>query len=484
MGSEAVRSRLHKSLQHLTDDELLERFTWEFERLPIFHNAPSTQLDLYESGIHDDSDVDVSVRDGYLQNPCIREVLGGNEMSMADTPINYFYSYFFEFMGMPTTAYANPNWPLRQADECFIFNANNLRKTSLGNVFYGAMTWVLNPKVLENTLLFEVWDAGNTFSFGEAVNVSFPGYGTRRDWYHLVQMHEALFNLPYPAWFNLSNATCCNYSLADLFNRWWVPDTPPPINGMLLTNPYYEIMVAGNVWLPEDLLYGLVKHSDVDYYTGLRHMGLWGSVAGSKLRAFLKGNGRPLIWADADDSEMLIDPTVGHIAGGRITAADIDAWEALWESLADLTPVEQAARFSWLAASAPPHLKFHFPSWATRTACAQEELDPLKMVMGTDGNGDCVYWDASKPEQWELLNDGSCGASDSSRAQFSSLADCVVASSQIKWGCVRLPASESGTHVDVAYCVPNPSGNHSSIGSCEASCFPSTPLESHASVFV
>jgi len=29
-GTETVRSRLHESLQHLTDEELLERFTWEF----------------------------------------------------------------------------------------------------------------------------------------------------------------------------------------------------------------------------------------------------------------------------------------------------------------------------------------------------------------------------------------------------------------------------------------------------------------------
>ena len=66
----------------------------------------------------------------------------------------------------------------------------------------------------------------------------------------------------------------------------------------------------------------------------------------------------------------------------------------------DLTPLEQAYRF-YCAESAPPHLEFRYPSWATRNACAQEELDPLKMVMGTDGNGDCVYWDASRPERWE-----------------------------------------------------------------------------------
>ena len=53
MGSEAVRSKLHESLQHFTDDELPERFIWEFERLPIFHNAPSSGLDIEEASVHE-----------------------------------------------------------------------------------------------------------------------------------------------------------------------------------------------------------------------------------------------------------------------------------------------------------------------------------------------------------------------------------------------------------------------------------------------
>ena len=94
-------------------------------------------------------------------------------------------------------------------------------------------------------------------------------------------MHEAIFNLPYSARRNVSNDTCCNYSVADLFNRWWLPGTPPSTSGYLLTNPYYEIMVAGNVWLPQDMLHGLAKHSDMDCNTDVRHMGQWGTAAGA-----------------------------------------------------------------------------------------------------------------------------------------------------------------------------------------------------------
>jgi|EP01046_Picozoa_sp_COSAG06_P007275 hypothetical protein len=40
MGSKTVRSQLDPSLQHYSNEELLQMLTWEFERLPIFHNAP------------------------------------------------------------------------------------------------------------------------------------------------------------------------------------------------------------------------------------------------------------------------------------------------------------------------------------------------------------------------------------------------------------------------------------------------------------
>ena len=40
MGSDAVRMHLHQSLQSLSNAELLERFEWEFQRLPIIHNTP------------------------------------------------------------------------------------------------------------------------------------------------------------------------------------------------------------------------------------------------------------------------------------------------------------------------------------------------------------------------------------------------------------------------------------------------------------
>jgi hypothetical protein len=47
MGNSTLRERLHPSLKqlNLTNEELFERFTWEFARLPIIHNAPLSYED-------------------------------------------------------------------------------------------------------------------------------------------------------------------------------------------------------------------------------------------------------------------------------------------------------------------------------------------------------------------------------------------------------------------------------------------------------
>ena len=51
---------------------------------------------------------------------------------------------------------------LRQAENCMLFNANNLRKNSFGNVEYGGVTYVLNKQALKGRLFWEAFDAGVT----------------------------------------------------------------------------------------------------------------------------------------------------------------------------------------------------------------------------------------------------------------------------------------------------------------------------------
>ena len=107
IGSERVRSRLHPSIQNLTGLELLDRFTWEFDHLPLIHNAPVTLQDANEAAVHDDSPINSTVLSGYLQNPCIRATIGGNE-SIQGFSVLPVYKDFFKEMGMPDSAYSEP----------------------------------------------------------------------------------------------------------------------------------------------------------------------------------------------------------------------------------------------------------------------------------------------------------------------------------------------------------------------------------------
>ena len=232
MGNTTLRGRLPNSLKNISNEELFNRFDWEFRRLSIIHNAPLDEEEVNaQKIISDDTILNITLNNGYIQNPCHRLVTGGPEkIQLADS---YAYNFFIKRVGMPTTAYS-PNWTLSDANECLLYNANNLRKTSLGNFIYGGVTYVLNQKALKDRIFFEAWDAGNTETMYHELNMSYPGFGTIDNWYHLVKPHEELFNLPYPqAWRVPSIIKCCDYSIADLFNRWWVPGTAVPTTGLL-----------------------------------------------------------------------------------------------------------------------------------------------------------------------------------------------------------------------------------------------------------
>lgn len=308
---------------------------------------------------------------------------------------------------------------------------------------------------------------------------------------------------------------CCNYSLADLFNRWWVEGAPTPHTGMLVSNPYYEMMTVGNVWLPEDLLYGIALASNAEPapatgVKGTQHVGLFGTPTGDALRAFLKAHGRPLVWTDDANLPyattrhvphgMLLDPHVDGIAGSRVNASDVAAWTKAWKEAsaagASEPPAQQRARFAALADAAPPYLKLTYRDYGRKDVCAAAEATPGAMVMGIDGTGKCVYWqgahwhasgahgpstaawpEAEAPTTYELLNDGTCEASASGRAKYASRAACMAASKASAWSCVRLAPPVAKGMEAVAYCVPTESktGNYTSLNSCEAECKAAAP---------
>jgi hypothetical protein len=245
--------------------------------------------------------------------------------------------------------------------------------------------------------------------------------------------------------------------IGSVFNRWWLPNAPLPNSGPFAG--YFEVMTAGNVWLPEDLHFILVEFSGNaagQQFTSMGPPGLWGTELGERLREWLKHHRRPLIWSDAVDGPMLLDPIVDGIAteGGksRFSAAD----RALFRSAKFSKPWETGC-FDELVAEAAPHLRFYWPSYLNRSACEEEEQDGDVQVMGVDGNGACVYWragESSSPElpdssglstgfrdtapaqYWELLNDGTCERTSSAeRATAETKKECLA--SVQGWSCLE-----------------------------------------------
>ena len=103
-----------------------------------------------------------------------------------------------------------------------LFNANNLFKTSMGTIGdFGGITYVLNTRALQDRSFWEVWDGGVLEgTYTQLLGGKYPGLGTVHPpaFYHLLQPHEELW----------TKASKSYGSIAELFNRWWVPGTPLP----------------------------------------------------------------------------------------------------------------------------------------------------------------------------------------------------------------------------------------------------------------
>ena len=546
MGSAAVRSRLHASLQHYSNEQLLAMFSWEFERLPLFHNAPLDSFGATLFAVQDDTPLNVTLDNGYLQNVCQRYVLGGPESWWST--VTYGAMFIDGFGVEPDSSMGNGNQcvftsSLRSANDCLLYNANNLFKSPGGNDFdYGSVTYLLNRKVMssgkQQRLLWEIWDGGLVSIYNKAQ----ARYGTVDPpaFYHLLQPHEEV-------WTEQAKANGKSYSIADVFNRWWVKGAPLPDAGPLPDGaPYFEVM-ADNVWLPEDLLAILMPYNDVwmQQNDQAGHGAVYcdpngknhaehpcfpygsprGQPLGDALRNWTRAQERPLIWGGQEwipEPRMILDPYVldglswsGH---GAITEEERATFERLWLQGTD-GPSKTAGAgkdesFMAMARSMPPQLQLYWPSYFNRSACEEHEGDPTAMILGTDGNGDCVYWTAPAPPpppaiRFECLNDGTCARSSTARAVFSSEAACLSGCAHA-WECVsdiphvyaegrkyclpklhRAPSSTTVEEEEASVLFPldtkppllqsalssssSSSSSFSDLGSCEASCQPEGP---------
>ena len=443
-------------------EDLLQMLYWEFSRLPVMHNAPLTAD---EKGHGDDTALLTTMRNGYLQNVCQRYVLGAEGNGLHN-------SIMVPWFKLPP--WAKPDEPtLRETNDCFLYDSDAIDKRDAGYYLFGAVTYILNPRWARHApaagdvprLVIVPADSGAYISQpGQAV------YGTLEHFYHLVLPHMAAIG----------------DNLAYIMERWWVPGTPTKSFNSI---PYFELEWFGNVWLPEDVLYILVKFSPVDGAPGV-----WGTPIGKTLEDFMRTHRRPLLWAshpilirhgpspllcccccgvfacclltphpthlqaDGDDSGAIIDPVVNRVANSKITAQDAATFAQRYDDTHTWT-------FSQLYGVSPPYMRVKFRSCThglpCTDACTPLEANASNQIVGIGGDGSCVYWvdvpSASLP--WECLNDGTCA--QSTRGNYSSEAECVASCGGGHFACV------AGPHPT---CQPDPNGQCYTLEQCEAGC--------------
>lgn len=132
-----------------------------------------------------------------------RYVLGGPQSLWRTIMYANMYASHFDLIWSGGTHLCDLTSSLRQSNDCLLYNANNLRKTSMGNTMFGGITYVLNQKALAGRSFWEPADGGAMTMETEIIQWRWPS--TWWNWklgtvyppafYHLLQPHEQVFNM-------------------------------------------------------------------------------------------------------------------------------------------------------------------------------------------------------------------------------------------------------------------------------------------------
>jgi hypothetical protein len=309
---------------------------YEIARIPIIHNAPFQ--DSQGGCCGDDTDLVTNLHNGYLQSVTQRWVLDNDRGFAGES------GAMVKCMHYP--AFKSPSEPtLREANSRMLYLANNLPKNDCGNFGFGSVTYVINP-LYSDKFFIAPMDTGTS-----CCHASVCHYGTLTDYYHLL--------------------IAGSYNVNDMFRRWY---SEP--KAKWAGRAYWELEWSGSAWLPESLLYIIARYTD-----------MWGKTSGRQMQSWMRGNKRPLVWADSDDSGMLLDPMVnwlGYDAGSPyITDTDKQYFESNWA---------KPPGFAVLYKGASLDIRFSLRNWFQKDLCNGDESDPGKMVMGINDGGKCVFW--------------------------------------------------------------------------------------------
>lgn len=416
------------AIKRMGADELLELLTWEFRRLPLIHNAPLEDA----AKINDDTKMMTTLTNGYLQNVAQRYLLGvesqKNLINEGRIMVDYLGCTPFAVEDQPT---------LREANSRIFYLANNLGKTDAGNFAYGEVTYVINPAYADKMYVVP-WDSGAMCArFGPAGSTP---TGTLDDFYHLVEPH---FQILAP-----TATGGASYNMSSWLRRWYGGGAP----FSYLTFPYFEVEMAANCWLPDGLL----------YIIPLYHK-MWGNNYGEWLQAWATANRLPLVWADGDDSGMILDPMVNQLSSPQVTSAMTAKFASLWKTT--------GRSFKEVYDAVDPALRFELPSYLKRDICAPFESG--NNVMGTTAKGECAYWTPLPVSlTYECLNDGTCATGvGGGHGKFYDKDTCDANCGGSRWQCMQHANQKGCAGEHARTCISDPAGSCVSLKECESSCY-------------
>lgn len=479
-------------LENLTEDELLERLDWEFARLQIFHTGDAVPGDPADEDKVDTSQF-TNYNNGYIVNPCQLYVFGGVDNSKRpDSPPPYYLQVEVMQMwfGLKPFERGTVFPTLAEANNCILYNANNLQKTSLGNTYYGSVTYVF--KANPQTMFVFPYDSGWAWT----QDPKWPwDIGTFDEFYSVL-----LNNVEH--YVTSSSTGPKGWNLAELFKRWYVDGVAPfdlggrnDADGSVISMPYFETNPQGNMQLPDDLIYtnmlfrdvvstseeaGVSKYSHSYSLESLQDPGtvkaegLFGKPQGRALQRWLIHLKRPLMWSQSPDSGSVIDPIVNNL-NLDMSESDLDYFESAWN--------DPGMTFEDFYSNAPAKLKFQATKWnyETKATCQDvEENLPEAIVVGINEEGTCIYV-PPEPQGLELgygcRNDGTCVQFPLPRGHYVDEQTCLENCGLGRWALVsNVDVTKNNPDREVAnFCAPNQAGTYfENSDDCYKAAFPST----------
>jgi hypothetical protein len=214
-----------------TSAELLEMLRFEFQRIPIIHNAP-----IYGAAtVDDDSGMFQNLMNGFIQSVPHRWVFG------VEPNNNMFYESWVmsTYLGFPD--YSDGHITMREANDKMLYLANNWEKKHAGNFQYGTVTYVINP-IYKDKFFVAPFDTG-LYAQQKCPKNKCP-----------IGSFDVQNQTVYVDHVIVAHLENYKYSIGKAFKRWYTGTGDGPLIAKGTNFVYFEVEWAGTAWLPEGLV--------------------------------------------------------------------------------------------------------------------------------------------------------------------------------------------------------------------------------------